>query len=62
MKAHKNYKGNRKVIPYPYARAAAYPNAATTRQLIDKTIDFVITAATSAGIVTVLLCLFTFYS
>lgn len=61
MKTNANYRTNSKVIPYRPSKAAAYPNAATTRDILNRVLDYAVTAAASAGIVTVLVCLITFF-
>lgn len=61
MKTNTSYTGARKVIPYRPSRAAAYPNAATTKDILGRLLDYTLTVATSAGIVTILLCLLTFF-
>lgn len=61
MKTNTNYRTSRKVIPYRPRKAATYPNAATTKDLLDRVLDYAVTAAASAGIVTVLVCLITFF-
>ena len=52
---------NAKVIYYRPKKAALYPNVASRREQINRMVDYVLTAATSAGFVTILLCLFTFF-
>ena len=61
MKTNANYRTNSKVIYYRPRKAAHYPNAATAAEILNKILDYALTAAASAGIVTVLLCLFTFF-
>lgn len=61
MKTKTAYRANSKVIPYRPRKAAMYPNAATVRDILGKVLDYALTAAASAGIVTVLVCLFTFF-
>lgn len=61
MKTNTIYRTNNKTIRYKPRKAATYPNAATQREILSKALDYVLTAATSAGIVTILLCLFTFF-
>ena len=46
-------KRNNKVIPFPQHRCPAYPNAADTKYLIDRLVDYALTFATAAGIVSV---------
>ena len=56
-----NYKTqNLKVIPYRNRKAPAYPNAAERSYLIRKATDALLTAVSSAGVFTALLCIFTF--
>jgi len=59
MKTTNKY--NTKVIHYHPRRAAQYPNAATARDVFNRVVDYILTAVTSAGIVTILACLFTFF-
>ena len=61
MKTPTIYTRNSKVIPYKPRKAPIYPNAASQREILDKVLDYALTAAASAGIVTVLVCLFTFF-
>ncbi len=61
MKTNYNHKASAKVIPYRCANAAHYPNAASTRDILNRALDYVLTAAASAGIVTALVCLLTFF-
>ena len=61
MKTTANYRSNAKVIPYRAQKAIHYPNAATKQDLLNRTLDYLLTAATSAGIVTALICLFTLF-
>ena len=60
MNTNTNY-NKAKVIPFPARKAAPFPNAATAGDILARVIDYALTAAASAGIVTVLLCLFTFF-
>ena len=56
-----NYKAhNTKVIPYRNRKAPAYPNAAERSYLMHKAMDTLLTAASSAGVFTALLCIFVF--
>ncbi|MBQ2785328.1 MAG: hypothetical protein IJF02_02340 [Oscillospiraceae bacterium] len=61
MKTNTTYRRNSKIIRYTPRKASFYPNAATPRELLNKALDYALTAATSAGIVTILVCLFTFF-
>ncbi len=61
MKQNQKYTVNSKVIVYRPARKTAYPNAASTRDILGRVLDLAVTAAASAGIVTALMCLFTFF-
>lgn len=54
-------KTNSKVISFRRRRAPAYPNAAERGYLAHRLLDYALTAATSAGIVTALMCMFTFF-
>ena len=54
-------KTNGKVIPFRRRRAPAYPNAAERGYLAHRLLDYALTAATSAGIVTALMCMVTFF-
>ncbi len=46
-------KQNTKVIPFPRHRCPTYPNAADTKYFVDRLIDYALTFATAAGIVSV---------
>lgn len=61
MKTNTTCRTNNKIIRYNPRKAAIYPNAATPREILDKALDYALTAAASAGIVTILVCLFTFF-
>ena len=61
MKTNTTYRRNNKVIRYNPGKASLYPNAATQQEILEKALDYALTAATSAGIVTILVCLFTFF-
>lgn len=61
MKTNTTYRRSSKIIRYNPRKASLYPNAATQREILDKVLDYALTAATSAGIVTILVCLFTFF-
>ena len=61
MKTNITYRRNTKIIRYSPRKVSLYPNAATPREILDKALDYVLTAATSVGIVTILVCLFTFF-
>jgi hypothetical protein len=56
-----HHKTTGKVIPFRRRRAPAYPNAAERGYLAHRLLDYALTAATSAGIVTALMCMFTFF-
>ncbi len=60
MKSNTNY-NKAKVIPFHVRKAVQYPNAATAADILSRVVDYALTAAASAGIVTVLVCLFTFF-
>lgn len=49
-----------KVIPFR-RKAPAYPNAAERGYFAHRLLDYALTAATSAGIVTALMCMITFF-
>ena len=57
--SHRKPTGN--VIPFRRRRAPAYPNAAERGYFVHRLLDCALTAATSAGIVTALMCMFTFF-
>ena len=61
MKTNTIYRRNDKVIRYRPQKASIYPNAASAKDTLDKMLDYALTAAASAGIITVLVCLFTFF-
>ena len=61
MKATYGKNNRAKVIPFRRRKAPAYPNAAEAKYYLDKTLDYVLTAVTSAGIVTALACMITFF-
>lgn len=50
-----------KVIPFHVKKAPAYPNAAHRGYTLEKLLDYALAAVTSAGFVTALLCLITFF-
>ena len=56
-----NYNKTRsRVIPFR-RKAPTYPNAAERGYLAHRLLDYALTAVTSAGIVTALMCMFTFF-
>lgn len=61
MKVNTNDRKSNKIIHHNPRNVSVYPNAATPREILDKALDYALTAAASAGIVTVLICLFTFF-
>lgn len=54
-------KSTSKVIPFRRRRVPAYPNAAERGYFAHRLLDYALTAATSAGIVTALMCMITFF-
>lgn len=56
-----HHKNAGKVIPFRRRRAPAYPNAAERGYFAHRLLDYALTAATSAGIITALMCIFTFF-
>lgn len=56
---HRNTTG--KIISFRRRRAPAYPNAAERSYYAHRLLDYALTAAASAGIVTALMCMFTFF-
>ncbi len=61
MKTANKYTANYKVIPYRPRKRAIYPNAASAKDVLNRVLDCILTAAASAGIITALMCLFTFF-
>ena len=61
MNQYNNRKSTGKVITFRRRRAPAYPNAAERGYLANLLLDYALTAATSAGIITALMCMFTFF-
>lgn len=49
------------VIPFRVSKVPAYPNAAERGYFAHRLLDYALTAATSAGIVTALMCMFAFF-
>ncbi len=51
---------NSKVIPFRQQKAPAYPNAAEKTYYANKVLDYILSAVTGAGMLTALICIFTF--
>lgn len=49
-----------KVIPFRQRKAPAYPNAAERTYYANKALDYILSAATGAGMLTALICIFAF--
>lgn len=51
------YTSSTKVIPFRSRKASRYPNAAQRKYILDRAVDYALTAVTSAGLITALLFL-----
>lgn len=61
MKSTVTYKKPGKVIVYRPRKAPVYPNAAETGYYLSKALDYLLTAASSAGVIAALMFLFLYF-
>lgn len=61
MKSAVHNRNSGKVIPFTLRKAAVYPNAASTGYFLNKILDCLLTAASSAGIIAALMFLITYF-
>ena len=61
MKSAVHNQNTAKVIPFAPRKAAVYPNAAGAGYFLNKILDCLLTAASSAGIIAALMFLITYF-
>ena len=61
MKTAAAYQKSNKVIRFSKRSAPAYPNAAGSRYHLSKVLDYLLTAASSAGVIAALMFLFVYF-
>lgn len=61
MKSTVTYRRPAKVIPFKNRKTPVYPNAAESRYFVNKILDYLLTAASSAGVIAALMFLFVYF-
>ena len=61
MKTTVTYQKSGKVIPFNRRKAPVYPNAAEASYYLNKGLDYLLTVASSAGVIAALMFLFVYF-